>query len=327
MKHYTLIIICLLTGFMGLGTSELYAQQKTLVRGKVISAADNQPLPMAHVFEIDRDGRILATAVSDIDGNYSLLVTNTASKLSCKYMGFKTKEMQIGARTVINILLDEEVIELGEAVITAKKTINAGMMNIAERDLTSSMVRLDTKDIAELSAASIDDAIQGRMAGVDVVASSGDPGAGMSIRIRGTTSINGSSEPLIVVDDVIFETTVGDFDFANASEEEYSQLLNIAINDIAEISVLKDAAATAIYGSKAANGVLKITTKRGDIGPPNVSYNFLGQTSKQPASIPTLSGDQYTTLILESWLNAGIQMDMLTNPEFAYDTNNPYYYY
>jgi len=312
---------------MGLNTQLLLAQQKVAIRGRVYATLDNQPLPMAHVYEVDKDGRILSTAVTDLEGHYSMLVKSTGNKLSCKYIGYKTTAVLIGTRTVIDIPMNEEAIELGEAVVTGKKQVQAGMMNIAERDLTSSMVRLDTKEIAELSAASIDDAIQGRMAGVDIVATSGDPGAGMSIRIRGTTSINASSDPLIVVDGIILETSVGDFDFANASEEEYSQLLNIPTNDIAEIAVLKDAAATAIYGSKAANGVLQITTKRGNIGPPSVSYSFQGTIGHQPASIPTLSGDQYTTLIIESFLNAGIQMNMISNPEFAYDTNNPYYYY
>jgi TonB-linked SusC/RagA family outer membrane protein len=309
------------------GMDQVYAQQKVQVRGKVISSSDGSTLPQAPIFEIDKDGRILNTAVSDLDGNYSLLVSNVNNKLSCKYIGFKPKEIPINGRTVINIAMEETSVSLAEAVVVGKKSVQAGMMNIAERDLTSSMVRLDTKEIAELSSASIDDAIQGRMAGVDVVASSGDPGAGMSIRIRGTTSINGSSQPLIVVDGVIFETSTTDFDFSNANEEEYSQLLNIATDDIAEISVLKDAAATAIYGSKAANGVLQITTKRGNIGPPSVSYTAKKTLSHQPASIPTLSGDQYTTLILEEMLNAGEQMDMSMNPEFSYDTNIPYYYY
>lgn len=327
MKQHSLILLCVLAFLMGATTQSLEAQQRLLVRGKVISNADKLPLPMAHVFEVDADGRILSTAVSDIDGNYSLLVASKENKLSSKYVGFKTKFIPIDGKSVVDIYLDEETIALQDAVVTASRVVTAGMMNIPERELTSSMVRLDTKDIAELSAASIDDAIQGRMAGVDVVASSGDPGAGMSIRIRGTTSINGSSEPLVVVDGVIYETTIGDFDFANATEQEYSQLLNIATEDIAEISVLKDAAATAIYGSKAANGVLQITTKRGNVGPPRVSYTYKGNIAKQPDPLPMLTGDQYTTLIIEQQLNAGIQMDMTSNPEFAYDTNNPYYYY
>jgi TonB-linked SusC/RagA family outer membrane protein len=321
------ILICLLVAILGPGLQQAFAQQKTLVRGKVVSTTDGSTLPSAPVFEMDKDGRIVNTAMTDMDGNYSLLVSSMNNKLSCKFLGFKPKEVNIGGKNVVNIQMEESSVTLNEAVVTGKKQVQAGMMNIAERDLTSSMVRLDTKDIAELSAASIDDAIQGRMAGVDVVASSGDPGAGMSIRIRGTTSINGSSQPLIVVDGVIFETSTTDFDFSNANEEEYSQLLNIATDDIADIAVLKDAAATAIYGSKAANGVLQITTKRGNIGPPSVGYTYKGTYSYQPAAISTLDGDQYTTLIIESMLNAGTQMNMASNPEFAYDTNNPYYYY
>ena len=300
------IIVCLLIGFLGLSSTPLFAQNKITIRGKVLSMTDGQSLPSAPIFEVDKDGRIITTAVSDMDGNYSMLITNIANKLTCKYLGFKPKEVVIGNRTVITFNLEEESVTLREAVVTAKKQVQAGMMNIAERDLTSSMVRLDTKEIAELSSASIDDAIQGRMAGVDVFASSGDPGAGMSIRIRGTTSINGNSQPLIVVDGQIFEASVTGFDFANASQEEYSQLLNIATDDIADIAVLKDAAATAIYGSKAANGILQITTKRGNVGPPSIGYTYKGTTSYQPAPIPMLSGSQYTTLVLESVLNAGV---------------------
>ena len=172
------IIVCLLIGFLGLSSTPLFAQNKITIRGKVLSMTDGQSLPSAPVFEVDKDGRIITTAVSDMDGNYSMLITNIANKLTCKYLGFKPKEVVIGNRTVITFNLEEESVTLREAVVTAKKQVQAGMMNIAERDLTSSMVRLDTKEIAELSSASIDDAIQGRMAGVDVFASSGDPGAG-----------------------------------------------------------------------------------------------------------------------------------------------------
>lgn len=328
MKKYFLIIFILgLCGFSGSSVYAVQQNEKVLVRGKIISTSDGLPLPMAHVFEVNKDKRIVSSAVSDLDGNYSLLVVSTNNSLEVKYMGFKTKIVPIKGKTVLNIGLDEENIQLHEAVVTAKRKVQTGMMNIDERDVTSSVVRLDTKEIEELSSASIDDAIQGRMAGVDIVASSGDPGAGMSIRIRGTTSINGNQDPLIVVDGVILDTDVGDFDFANATEQEYSQLLNIATSDIANIAVLKDAAATAIYGSKAANGVLQITTKRGKAGPPRVSLTSKTTLSHQPDAIPSLNGDEYTTLITEEFLNAGVQLNMLENPEFAYDINNPYYYY
>ena len=325
MKRY--LILLYVTCLSALTAFAQPAGQKIAIRGTVTSANDGEPLPSAYIFELDKDGRIVSNAASDYDGNYSMLVSSTSNKLSCQYVGFEKMEVTIGTRTVINLALEEKTTVLGDVEISAQRLVQTGMMQISERDVTSSVARLDAADIEELSAASIDDAIQGRMAGVDIVASSGDPGAGMSIRIRGTTSINSSNEPLIVVDGVVFETSVGDFDFANANEEEYSQLLNVATEDIENIVVLKDASATAIWGSKAANGVLQITTKRGKIGKPQVNYTFKGTLSHQPEAIPTLSGDQYTTMILESLLNSGTMMDMTSNPEFAYDTNNPYYYY
>lgn len=329
MKKIVLSIILFLSAIPAV---QVCAQTgRVLVSGTVTSLADGLPLPSAYVFEVDKSGRIVSNAVTDYDGNYSILVTSVKNKLTCQYMGFQQKEVSIPAvennSIVVNIALAEQSLTLTAAQVTGQRLVQTGLLQISERDVTSSVARLDASDIEELSAASIDDAIQGRMAGVDIVASSGDPGAGMSIRIRGTTSINGSNEPLIVVDGVVFETSVGDFDFANASEEEYSQLLNVATEDIESIAVLKDAAATAIWGSAAANGVLQITTKRGKIGKPSVSYTFKGTASHQPESIPTLSGDQYTTMILESWLNSGTMLDVDGNPEFAYDANNPYYYY
>ncbi len=124
----------------------------------------------------------------------------------------------------------------------------------------------------------------------------------MQIRIRGTTSLNGASDPLIVVDGMPYDITIpDDFNFATSDDNAYGQLLNIAPSDIKEISVLKDAAATAIWGSRAANGVLIISTKRGAVSKPTLSYNFKGSLSKQPKPIPMLNGDQYTTLLLESF--------------------------
>jgi len=187
--------------------------------------------------------------------------------------------------------------------------------------------------LEDLQVTSIDDALQGRMAGVDIVATSGEPGAGMSIRIRGTTSINSSSDPLIVVDGIPFETTIDEnFDFATANEEQYATLLNVAPADIEEIVVLKDAAATAIWGSQGANGVLQIKTKRGTISKPRVQYAFKGTLENSQKTIPTLNGDQYTSLIMEAKQNTaeagiGTAMTPLAFPEFFYDPKNPYFYY
>jgi TonB-dependent SusC/RagA subfamily outer membrane receptor len=190
-------------------------------------------------------------------------------------------------------------------------------------------VKVDASDLAEIQATSIDQALQGRMAGVDIVANSGDPGAGMSIRIRGTSSINQSSDPLIVVDGMPYDVEVSsDFNFATATEQGYAQLLNIAPSDIKDITVLKDAAATAIWGSRASNGVLVINTRRGAIGKPTVNYTFKGTITKQPDPIPLLSGDQYSMLIPEAYMNRdGRPLNTTVVKEFQYDPNDPYYFY
>lgn len=317
----------LLCGLLILSMASLFAQEKTLVRGKVISAQDKEPLISASIVEMDKDNRVVASTVTNLDGDFSLFVNDTKNRLVVSYISYRKKEIQIGANTNMKIELDEDNM-LSEVVVSARPQRRIGDLTIDERDISMSIARLDASEISDLHVASIDQAIQGRLAGVDVVANTGDPGSGMSIRIRGTTSINGNNQPLIVVDGIPMETEIGaDFDFSTATEEEFSQLLNVAPADIKDIVVLKDAAATAIWGSKAANGVLQITTQRGTVSPPKVTLRITGTLKPEPDAIPTLIGDQYSTMILESHLNAGKVLDPLGSPAFGYDPNNPLYYY
>ncbi len=151
----------------------------------------------------------------------------------------------------------------------------------------------------------------------------------MQIRIRGTSSINSSADPLIVVDGMPYETSVpSDFNFGTADELGYASLLNIAPTDIRDITILKDAAATAVWGSRAANGVVVINTKRGAVGKPTLTYTFKGSATKQPQAIPMLTGDQYSTLIPEEYMNRnGTPLNTQTIKEFQFDPNDPYWYY
>ncbi|MDR1120482.1 MAG: SusC/RagA family TonB-linked outer membrane protein [Dysgonamonadaceae bacterium] len=322
------IKLCLLSSAMLLSFSSLFAQEKTLIRGTVISAQDKEPLIQASVTEINKDNRVVSSTVTNIDGNFSLYVTDTKNKLGISYLGYKRKEIPIGSNTTINVALDENNTALNEVTVTAKPKRSVGSLQIDERDISMSIARLDASEIADLHAASIDEMIQGRLAGVDITANAGDPGSGMAIRIRGITSFTGDNQPMIVVDGIPLETSISsDFDFSTATEEEFSQLLNVAPSDIKEIIVLKDAAATAQWGSKAANGVLQISTQRGTISPPKVSYRATTSFYPKPGHIPTLSGSEYSTLILEEQLNRGVIMDPLLFPQIAYDPNNPEYYY
>ena len=307
----------------------LIQAQRVLIRGVVTAYEDKQPLPGAYLLLQNSDGRVVANTITDYEGNYSLLsVIKPGDVLVVSYSGFKKQTIPVENREIINVEMREEILELETATVVGRRQISSGMMSISERDLTTAAVRIEMSELEDLAVASIDDALQGRVAGMDMVTTSGAPGAGMSIRIRGTTSINGSSQPYIIVDGFPYETTISeDFDFSTADEEEYSQMLNIAPGDIKEIIVLKDAAATAIWGSKAANGVLQITTKRGGISPPTVTLGSKGTMSKQAKGIPTLNGDQYVGLILEAMMNSGRTFNPESYPELANDANNPYFYH
>jgi TonB-linked SusC/RagA family outer membrane protein len=325
-KILYLSIICYC--IVSLVSNPLFAQK--IVRGQVIDSYDKLSIIGASVFETDKDGRTVSGTQTDINGNYALKVSNPSNRISVSFLGYKTHRELINGRSEINIVLTSNLSELKEVVVVAQKAVNNGTgLSIDKRNSTAATVTIDTKELQELAAVSIDQALQGRMSGVDIGTTSGDPGAGMSIRIRGTSSINGSSNPLIVLDGLPFDTEVpSDFNFGTADENGYAQLLNIAPTDIQTITVLKDAASTAVWGSRAANGVLVINTKRGQIGKPKLTYNFRGFVSNQPESIPLLNGNQYATLIPEAVTNAdGTPLNIQNNKEFSFDPFDPYWYY
>jgi len=322
-KIFLLVFVSLLM------TVAAAAQSKIIIRGKVISTLDKQPLIGVSVAEYDKNNRILNGTITDLDGNYTLKISGgVGSTVTYSYIGYKKVSKKVGTATEMNIGLEDDTHSISEVSVTAKKQYNTGFANIAERDMTYAVSKIDSKDLEGLQVASIDEALQGRMSGVDIVANSGEPGAGMSIRIRGTTSINNGSDPLIVVDGIPFDTNIGsDFDFATADEENYAQLLNISPADIQDITVLKDAAACALYGNRGANGVLLIKTKRGAYSKPMVSYTFKGSLNTPAKPIPTLSGDQYRLLVEEEAVNAGYPLSQTGYPEIFADVQSPYYRY
>lgn len=326
MWKYTGKIIC---GFLFVTLCTTAALAQSVVRGKIINKKTKEPIQGASVSETDADERIVNGTSTDIEGNFVLKNVNPKNKLSITYIGYKTITQNINSRVTINISLEESMADIGEVVVVSRPTSGNGMVNIAERNLTTAVSRINAKELEEMQAASIDQALQGRLSGVDITASSGDPGAAMNIRIRGVSSINSTGIPLIVLDGMPYDTEIpGDFNFGTADEQGYAQLLNISPADIKDITVLKDAAATAIWGSKAANGVLVITTKRGSIGKPSINYTFKGSVSLAPEAIPLLNGDQYSTLIPEAYMNRmGTTLNTAAFREFNYDPNDPYWYY
>ncbi len=302
-------------------------QETMLVKGKVTDGSE--ALPGVTVVEIDKNNRIETGVTTNIDGEYAIRMKNSNNRLQFSFVGYKKTIVESVSNTV-NVNLEEDAIAISDIVVTAKAKTNTGFMSVEDRDLVAPVQKISAKEFEDVQASSIDEALQGRLSGVDITSNSGDPGSGMSIRIRGVSTLSANSQPLIVVDNVPYETDIAsDFNFSTANEEGYSQMLNIPVDDIKEITVLKDAASTAMWGTKAANGVLMITTKRGGKArKPTITLNYRGSYSFNPKHIPLLTGDQYSTLMQEAWLNSyGYPLPTATYKEFLYSPDDPYYYH
>lgn len=327
-KNFTNLIYYVILFLITISTLQGFSQESGIIRGQVLDAITKEPLMGTTVIEQDAEKRTITGVVTDFDGNFAMLVKNTKNNLVISTIGYKTQTITINSKRTFNINLVVSIEDLNEIIISAAKTAERGLLNIADRNLTTSSVTIQAKDVENTQAASIDEALQGRLPGVDIVANSGDPGAGMQIRIRGTSSINGSSDPLVVVDGMPYETSIPeDFNFGSADEQGYAALLNVAPSDIESITILKDAAATAMWGARAASGVLIINTKRGSIGSPKIAYSFTGTSSKIAKTIPMLNGDQYSQLIPEAFMNRnGSPLNTLTVKEFQYDPQEVYWY-
>lgn len=297
-----------------------------LVQGVVTSKTDGEPLIGVNVSEVDVNNRVVNGTVTDFNGHYVLKLKDQNNRLVISYVGFNRQILNIQGRKTINIVLIENVQNIKAVEVTATRRMSQGGFNIPTREISTAMQTLDTKELEGLQVASIDDALQGRIAGLDIVATSGDPGSGTSMRIRGVTSITGSSEPLIVVNGVPFEAQIDPLiDLASANAEQFAKMLNINPDDIQEITVLKDAAASAIWGSKGANGVLMITTKKGAAGPTRVDYTYRYTGTVQPRGLNMLSGSDFTMLMKQSYFNVAQDENANNINEYNYDRNFPDY--
>nr|WP_253952359.1 SusC/RagA family TonB-linked outer membrane protein [Xylanibacter muris] len=261
------------------------------------------PLMGATVCEVDVNGRIINSAITDLNGNFTMSVKNQKNKIRFSYVGLKTQTMPI-SRSVYNIRM-QSATKLKEVTVVSKKRTGGNNLGVPEREISYASQSINMKEFEGLSFTSIDEALQGRIAGLDIIGNSGDLGSGSSIRLRGASSLSTltDSNPLIVIDGNIRSVDLTGYDLASASNETFSELLNINPEDISDIKVLKDAAATAVYGSQGGNGVIEITTKRGAMGAPRVSYSFKLTATQQPKGYKLLSGDDYTMMLKESYFN------------------------
>ncbi|MEW2920590.1 TonB-dependent receptor [Muricauda sp. ANG21] len=268
--------------FFGLMVQMSLAQNR--VSG-VITDTNNMGIPGANIVEKGTSNGV----VSDFDGNYIIEVGENAT-LIISYIGFVTQEVAVNGRASINIALEENLSQLDEVVVI-------GYGTQLKEELSGSVANISVENIEKIPQISIDQLIQGRAAGVTVTQNSGRPGGAVSVRIRGVGSINASAEPLYIVDGVPIS---GDSRNTGGSgrffENSSGNLAGLNPNDIETVNILKDASATAIYGSRGANGVVIITTKKGRKERGTVNYS--GYTAiQQPTNImPVLDLQGYAGL-------------------------------
>lgn len=259
----------------------VYAQN-IQIKGTVVSGTDNEPLPGVNVVV---KGNTSTGTITDFNGTFTLSAPADAI-LSISYIGFKSQEIAIKGHKDIKIVLQEDSETLDEVVVVGygvqKKSV-----------VTASIAKVSADDLASTAPVRMDNALKGLASGVTVTSSSGQPGAAAQIRVRGVGTIrteNGAADPLYIVDGMPLE---GGLDYLNP-------------NDIASIEVLKDAASGAVYGARAANGVILVTTKTGKIGKTKVTYDFSYGWQSAWKKRDVLNASEYALMINEGAINAGI---------------------
>lgn len=251
--------------------------QEVRVSGQVTSAEDGSMLPGVSV---QVKGTTSGTQ-TDASGNYVISVPSSNSVLVFSFVGLVSQEITVGNQTVLDVALASDLRTLSEVVVT-------GFGSQIKRDLTGNIAQVKGQDIENMPVASVDAALQGRAAGVYINTGSGKLGEAVTVRIRGNSSISASSQPLYVIDG----TPVTTSDQGNYGGET-NPLADINPNDIESIEILKDASAGAIYGSRAANGVVLITTKRGKAGKTNVSINYQMGVSEATRRVRFMNAEEY----------------------------------
>ena len=246
--------------------------QKT-VTGNVTDANGD---PMIGI-TVTLDGK--PVAVTDLDGNFTVNNAKSTSVVKLSYVGYLDQQFTVGNKSQFNIVMKEDPKSLEEVVVVGYGTMKRS-------DLTGAVTSVGDEAIAKSVPTSIDQVLQGRAAGVQIQANTGTPGGSSTIRIRGTNSLNATSQPIFVIDGVIIDSSAGDNGNSNP-------LADINPSDIVSMDILKDASATAIYGSRASNGVIMITTKRGKAGDATVSYDGYVGWQTMPKTLDVMNLKEY----------------------------------
>ena len=306
--------------FALMATMAVNAQTQTPITSVHGSVSDDMgPLMGATVCEIDGNGRIIESTITDLNGNFTMRVRNPKDRIRFSYVGMKTITQAIN-KTTFKISM-QSATQLKEVTIKSQRRVNGNGLPIPQREVANATQTFSMKEVEGMAFTTVDEALQGRIAGLDIISNSGDLGSGSTMRLRGASTLSTltDSNPLIVVDGNVRSVDLSSFDMNTANNERFAELLNINPEDISDIRVLKDAAATAIYGSQGGNGVIELTTKRGARGKPRLQYSLKLTGTYQPKGYELLNGDDYTMLLKESYFNPE-QSDAAANiPELNYD--------
>ena len=300
MKRLTYLLLCLFASIA------FATAQTTKVTGTVISAEDDGPIIGASIVVA---GTTIGT-VTDHNGAFTLDVPSNAQKLIISYIGMKSVEVTV--KPIIKVSMESDSQNLDEIVVVGYGTQR-------KKDVTSAISKVGGEDLANLAAPSFDTQLAGRAAGVQVTTPSGVLGSGPQFKVRGMSTISASSQPLFIIDGM--PLAVGDNSSGSTGMgmlyAEYNAMSDINPNDIESIEILKDGAATAIYGSRAANGVILITTKKGSKGRTSVNYDGY-ITAASPAKLHDLLGAKdFVTIANEKYENWGMK------GQAVYDPNGP----
>ncbi len=280
------ILFTLVLGMISQGI--VYAQERTIT-GQVKDAETSEPLPGANVYV---KGTTRGT-ITDLDGNYRITIGPADQVLVFSYVGYVNREIEVGDQTIIDVNLEPQTVGLDEIVVIGYGTVK-------KSDLTGSVSSVKADDIIKITSVNPEQSLQGKVPGVQVTSTSGAPGASPAVRIRGVGTFNNSS-PIFVVDGVILDNI---------------SFLNTA--DISSMEVLKDASATAIYGSRGANGVIIITTKSGEIGQAKPTYNFSSEFGLQRINkkIDLLNGREFAIISNEIKAGSYNNVDAVPNTDW-----------
>lgn len=281
----------------------------------------------ANVVEKDKNNRIVSQTVTDMNGNFTMNIKDPNNTLIISFMGYKSFSQKVGSKNVFKVTLQDNVKTMQEVVVKGKQNAPTTGLEIPAREYAGVAQKFSMDDVAGLSFESVDQALQGQIAGLDIVPNSGNLGSGTTMRLRGTTTINGNAQPLIVVNDHIFELPedAQNVNFETMdNEEQFSTLLNVNPEDIESITILKDAASAAKWGMRGSNGVIEIKLRRGHKGPTNVAFNYKFDGTWQPDGYKMLNGDGYTMMLKEAYYNPNQVPTSIT--ELDYNMEYPFIY-